>query len=397
VSLGEDVVIIGAGPYGLSVAAHLRAQGVGFRILGHAMQSWCEGMPAGIHLKSDGFASNLYEPAGQFTLERYCAEHAIPYHPLRLPVALETFVAYGRAFQGAHVPMLEPQLVSALERDGEGFAVKLEDGSDLRAHQVVIATGISHLGYVPQVLERLPAALCTHSSAHHDLSGFRGKQLIVVGAGASATDIAILAQQAGASVELVARRRVHFHEGPGLRPRSLRQRIRRPHLGLGPGFRSALYTVFPGQFRWLPVERRLSIVRRHLGPAGGWFMRDLARTLVMHQRCTVESVEAHRDRVLLRLVDSDARRVELEADHVIAATGYRAALNRLAFLEPSLRDSIEVEEGYPALSSHFESSVRGLYFVGLLAAGSFGPLLRFALGARYTARNLAPYLRRSVS
>ena len=396
-SLGEDVVIIGAGPYGLSIAAHLRAQRIGFRIFGHAMQSWRERMPARMHLKSDGFASNLYEPAGCFTLERYCAEHAVPYHPLRLPVALETFVAYGLAFQAEHVSMLEPQLVSALGRDREGFALNLEDGSRLRAHHVVVATGISHLGYVPQVFERLPTALCTHSSAHHDLSKFRGKRLIVVGAGASATDVAILAQQAGAMVELVARRGVHFHEGPGLRPRSLRQRIRRPHLGLGPGFRSALYTVFPGQFRWLPVERRLSIVRRHLGPAGGWFMRDLTRGLTLRERCTVASAAAQGDRVLLQLVEAEGRQIELEADHVIAATGYRAALNRLAFLEPSLRDSIEVEEGYPALSSHFESSVRGLYFVGLLAAGSFGPLLRFALGARYTARNLAPYLRRSVS
>ena len=348
-------------------------------------------------MKSDGFASNLYEPTGRFTLERYCAEHAVPYHPLRLPVALETFVAYGLAFQTEHVPMLEPKLVSALERNGAGFALTLEDGSRLQAHQVVVATGISHLGYVPQVFERLPAALCTHSSAHHDLSRFPGKRLIVVGAGASATDLAILARQAGASVELVARRRVHFHEGPGLRPRSLRQRIRRPHLGLGPGFRSALYTVFPGQFRWLPVERRLSIVRRHLGPAGGWFMRDLARGLTLRERCTVTCAEAQGDRVLLWLVENDDRRVELEADHVIAATGYRAALDRLAFLGPSLRDAIEVEEGYPALSSHFESSVRGLYFVGLLGAGSFGPLSRFALGARYTARKLASHLRRSFA
>ena len=51
------VVIIGAGPYGLSVAAHLRAHGVAFRIFGAPLDSWRNHMPVGMMLKSDGFAS----------------------------------------------------------------------------------------------------------------------------------------------------------------------------------------------------------------------------------------------------------------------------------------------------------------------------------------------------
>jgi FAD-dependent urate hydroxylase len=55
-----EVVIVGAGPYGLSIAAHLRALGIGFRIFGDPMHTWREQMPEGMMLKSEGFASNIY-------------------------------------------------------------------------------------------------------------------------------------------------------------------------------------------------------------------------------------------------------------------------------------------------------------------------------------------------
>ena len=56
------VVVIGAGPYGLSIATHLRAQQLSFRIFGEPMASWRHHMPQGMSLKSEGFASDLYDP-----------------------------------------------------------------------------------------------------------------------------------------------------------------------------------------------------------------------------------------------------------------------------------------------------------------------------------------------
>ena len=58
-SAATDIVVIGAGPYGLSVAAHLLAQGRDVRVFGRAMESWTEHMPVGMMLKSEGFASSL--------------------------------------------------------------------------------------------------------------------------------------------------------------------------------------------------------------------------------------------------------------------------------------------------------------------------------------------------
>src|SRR5580704_7511019 len=106
-----EIAIIGAGPYGLSIAAHLRGSGVPFRIFGRPMDSWVSHMPEGMHLKSDGFASNLSDPDGSFTLKHFCAERGIKYSDSGIPVSLETFSAYGLAFKERMVPELEDKLV----------------------------------------------------------------------------------------------------------------------------------------------------------------------------------------------------------------------------------------------------------------------------------------------
>src|ERR1700680_4642126 len=117
----SNVAIIGAGPYGLSSADHLRARGIEFRIFGSPMHSWRTRMPAGMFLKSEGFASNLYDPAGRFTLSRFCAENALPYRAIGLPVSLQTFTAYGLAFQRQLVPNVEDKVVVGLDRSPDGF------------------------------------------------------------------------------------------------------------------------------------------------------------------------------------------------------------------------------------------------------------------------------------
>src|SRR5580658_1877298 len=133
-----EVAVIGAGPYGLSIAAHLRAMGIDHRVFGRPMQSWISSMPQGMFLKSHGFASNLYEPTGTFTLERYCAENSIPYAPEHLPVSLETFVSYGLAFQQRFVPQPEDRVVLDVAPTPSGFRLSF-DGDELTAQRVVIA------------------------------------------------------------------------------------------------------------------------------------------------------------------------------------------------------------------------------------------------------------------
>jgi hypothetical protein len=108
--------------------------------------------------------------------------------------------------------------------------------------------------------------------------------------------------------------------------------------------------------------------------------------LLLERELVAAAVED--SRVALTLRKKDGLLETLHADHVIAATGFRVDLSRLTLLSPSLRNDIAEYKGAPILTRRFESSVPGLHFIGLTAAASFGPLMRFTFGARYAARRL---------
>jgi thioredoxin reductase len=391
-----DIVVIGAGPYGLSLAAHLRGRGKSVRIFGSPMDSWAHHMPRGMHLKSEGFASDLFDPRAELTLKTYCATRGLPYADIGLPVPIETFIAYGLEFQRRFVPELENVKITALTQSAGGFELISSSGETLHARRVVVAAGIVNFAYLPPVLAAIAGPTISHSSQHSDLGEFKGRKVAVVGAGASAVDIAALLQQGGAEVELIARRQtIKFHDPPQ-EPRPLLQRLKAPRSGLGLGWRSRMCTDIPLVFHALPQSLRVRAVQRHLGPAPCWFTRDtVAGRLPMHLGAALTGAESLAGRVRLLLSQSGRGDSMIEADHVIAATGYRADVSRLAFIDQALQARIDRVEGAPALNRHFESSVSGLYFVGAAAANSFGPLLRFAFGAKFAAERVAARLARN--
>src|SRR5580704_7606084 len=151
-----EAAIVGAGPYGLSIAAHLRRQGLPYRIFGPPMDSWLTHMPKGMMLKSDGFASNLSEPDGRMTLKDFCQEREIPYSDTAIPVSLDTFTAYGLAFKERIVPELENKMVTQVERMGDGYRLILSNGEQVRARHVILAVGITHFAYIPETIAHLP-------------------------------------------------------------------------------------------------------------------------------------------------------------------------------------------------------------------------------------------------
>jgi cation diffusion facilitator CzcD-associated flavoprotein CzcO len=389
-----DVAIIGAGPYGLAIAAHLSNLGVPFRIFGTAMHSWRKRMPVGMCLKSEGFASNLYEPQGSFTLGAYSCARSLPYLDVGYPVPLETFVQYGLEFQRRFVPTLEQTDITSLKKEHGVFVLRTADGQTLSARRVAVAVGITHFSFIPTPLSALGPDYVTHSSEHRDPAMLRGRSVAIVGAGASAVDLAALMHEAGVDVSLIARRdAIDFHV-PSTEPRPWRQRLANPRSGLGTGWRSRLCTDAPLLFHAMPLWLRLRAVRNHLGPAPGWFVKDkVVGRIPMHLGAELKAIAVRNNRVHLTCQKKYDGAVTLVADHVIAGTGYRVAMQRLPFLDESLRHSLKCVEDTPVLKTNFESSVPGLHFVGLASANSFGPLTRFAFGAGFTARRLSRTLR----
>lgn len=395
--MDAQVAVVGAGPYGLSVAAHLRHRGIETAVFGRPLDTWAHHMPAGMLLKSDGFASSLDAPVPGWRLADYCREHGIPYGGREHRVVLDDFVAYGTAFQQALVPDLDPRLVTGLAGGDDGFTLTLDDGSRRTARRVVVAVGVTHFAVVPRQLDGL-GEHASHSGDHRHVDRFAGQRVAVLGAGSSAVETAAALLRVGAQVHLITRRaELPFWGRPADREPTWRERLRTPSSGLGPGWRQKACEDLPDVFRLMPADTRLRVVQNFLGPASGWWLKDE----VLGGADVVTRTELRRaalvgDQVELDLDGGEVGERRLVVDHVIAATGYRGDLDRLAFLDDGLRSSIARVGAMPALSATFESSVPGLTFTGPVAAGSFGPLMRFMVGAEFAAPRIAGHLGRAA-
>ncbi|QMU73851.1 FAD-dependent oxidoreductase [Streptacidiphilus sp. P02-A3a] len=398
--------MIGAGPYGLSVAAHLRASGAPVRVFGVVMGSWRHDMASGMFLKSTPDAVDLAAPLPGAELADFVRELGEPQLTELTPIPCTLFVRYGQWFQERHVGAVEESRVASVTRAGgpgagarRGFTVRLQDGEVFTASAVVVASGLTGLARIPQTLAHLapdgPAAdaLLSHTSQHADLSVFRGRRVAVIGGGQSALESAALMRESGATVDVLVRaERVIFGGRPVL-TRGLLQRIVKPASPLGTGWALAVICGIPELVRRLPARTRRYILRRVLGPSGGWWLRERVDGPVnIHTGREVAEATPGPDGIRLRLTGSGDGPAELTVDHVLAATGYTIDIEATRFLSPELRaDLVRVPGALgPRLSSDFESSVPGLYFTGNLAAPAFGPMMRFVVGTRYAASRIAP-------
>lgn len=388
---GVDVAIIGAGPYGLSLAAHLRASGVEYRQFGIPMRLWREGMPQGMYLKSEGSASSLSDPERTHTLEAFCKATGRPYASYRRPVPLETFVSYGRWFQSELNLAIEEALVTDIVQRDDGLELNLGGAERVLARKIVVATGVEHFAYIPDSLSGLPTELCTHSSAHSDPAAFRGREVIVIGAGQSALELAALMHENGAIVQVMARRdEVTWNGEPLPSDRSLTERLKEPQAGLGSGWRLWFYSNHPDLFRKLPRDARVYRARTVLGPAGAnWLRTRVEGQLPILTGHAVTWAKPLDGRLRVGVDGPDGTSQEMEADHVIAATGYRIDLTRLQFLPDEIRSRLQTTGGSAAVGRDYQSSVAGLYFIGPAVAPTFGPVTRFVFGARHAATAVA--------
>jgi cation diffusion facilitator CzcD-associated flavoprotein CzcO len=394
-----DVAIIGAGPYGLSVAAHLRGAGVSCRQFGMPMRLWRDAMPRGMFLKSQGFASNLSDPDGSHTLAAFCRKTGHPYASYGLPVPLDNFINYGQWFADELAPGIEEVLVTEVSQHRGGYAVTLADGETVSARNVVVAAGVEHFTRMPPLLADLPAAVCTHSSVHTDLAAFDGQRVIVIGAGQSALESAALLHEQGADVQVVARAGKLAWNGRPLDPdRPLLQRMREPESGLGSGYSTWFYSRHPELFRHLPERTRIYRARTALGPAGAFWLRprveDQFPILTSHtmRSATMTAGGADGEGIRLGLTAADGTLRELDADHIIAATGYRPDLSRLSFLDDQLRARVRTVDGSPAVDAHYQSAAPGLYVIGPAVAPTMGPVMRFVYGSDHAATTVARQL-----
>jgi FAD-dependent urate hydroxylase len=394
-----DVAVIGAGPYGLSVAAHAAAAGLDVKVFGRPMASWRDHMPEGMFLKSEPWSSHLSDPAAEHTLTAYATEQGLTTgHGSPLPVG--DFSGYGLWFARRAVGAVDERTVTRLVPADGGFRLCTADGEEFRARTAVLAVGVMPFTRLPGRLRGLPPALASHSSGHRDLTRFRGRDVVVVGAGQAALETATLLAEDGARPTLVARRdRIDWNTVPEPLYRGPWRTVRVPHSGLGTGWSTWFYSELPWAVRRLPAASRDRIARTALGPAGAWWLREryegTVPELLGHR---IAAAEARDGRVRLTLGVPGGGTTVTVADHVIAATGFAPDLARLPLLDPLLRTALTGggARPVPALSPAFESAHPGLFFAGLITAPVFGPAMRFVHGAGFTAARLTAGVERRL-
>ncbi|MGP0093920.1 MAG: NAD(P)-binding domain-containing protein [Xanthobacteraceae bacterium] len=379
-----EVAVIGAGPYGLAAAAHLRGAGVCTVVFGDAMSFWRQNMPKGMRLRSAWHASHIDDPDHALSLDIYAQERRLePRHNL----PLEEFVRYGDWFQGRAVPDLDPRKAARIERLERGFRIRLEDGDHVNAGRVIVATGLANQDFRPAAFAGTPAALVSHTSEHADFARFGGQSVAVIGRGQSAAESAVLLSEAGAKVELVSRGEVRWlgsrqcAERIGGEPFWHPNKILTAPSGVGP-FPLNWLNEAPGIVRRLPASvRQLTNARSTRAGAAAWLLPRAAAIRFNPGRSVVD-VQASGGRITLHL-DNGAETF----DHVLLATGYRVDLARLGLLK-GLLGAVRCVDGAPMLGAGFESSMPRLHFIGASAIASYGPLMRFIAGCGFTAREV---------
>ena len=377
-----DAIVVGAGPYGLSTAAHLVDGGLRVGVFGKPMGFWRDHMPGGVFLRSHWWATNLSDPRRRYTFDRFARETNAS---LSYPIPRATFIDYGLWFQRRAVPLVDATSVSCIDREADGFAVTLADGRRVESAAVVMAIGATYHANRPSLYDHLPASLVSHSCDHHDFSRFSGKQIVVVGGGQSAIEYAALLREAGAGVHVVARRAIEWCSPDRTDRRSATERIMAPRASVAPGWSYWCLDRVPYAFYQMPQWAKDRYNRRCSSGASDWLRRRIIGKVTLHEGQTILAIDAKGDAAVATVSDGST----LWADHVLLATGYGDDLDKLTMIGPALRRSIQTRDGTPLLTSWFESTVSGFYFSGFTSRRAFGPIYRFVAGCGPAARRLA--------
>ena len=382
-----EVLIIGAGPFGLSISAYLTRYGIDHVIVGRVMNTWRAHSPVGMLMKSEPYASEIASPDGNYGVGDYCKLKGIPYHDRIGPITLELFLDYSEWYIKELVPHVTDHTVTELTPVDGGFRATFADREPVTARQVVVASGVIPYRYVPAELSGFDSGLVTHASDHGDLSQFKGRRVAVIGSGQSALETSALLNENGADVQIIARAKALHWNKPNPEHLSRLGHIRRPVRHLCEGWQCAFYNN-PTAWRQLPAALRIRQSKKVLGPGGSWWLKDRVDGVIDTLTETrVTKATAEKDG--LRLTLAGPKQTSIDVDHVVAGTGYRVNLATLPFMPTALVESVKTLNGHPLVSRVGESSVPGLYFTGAPTVLTIGPSSRFVAGTHTLSQLLA--------
>lgn len=389
--MGErlDVAIVGAGPFGQSIAAHLRERRT--RVFGAPMETWRTRMAPDMLLRSPWHGTSLSAPGGEGSLDEWARAVG---EERAAPLPLQTFLRYSDWFRERWVPDSDPADVARLDRDGRDFRIVTTAGAQVTARTVVVAVGVTPFAFAPPPFAEALGDGVEFATGRLDFERYRGRRVVVVGSGQGGLESAALAARSGADVELLVRSKVRWfadrepHNPRGPVGRRL-YALAYPAVGYGPPVLNRIVRR-PDAFAALPPRVRTRLNRRLLRSGGSPWLRGLIEGRVAVTEGVSATALDRRDGALhLTLTDGTRR----EVDDVVLSTGFRFSMQSLRFVSEDVQANVALENGWPVLDRYFRSSQPGLLFVGFPAEYRFGPLSRFVSGTHFTAARVAAGLR----
>ncbi len=373
------LLVVGAGPYGVAVAAQATERGIDTVVVGHPMGFWTDHMPKGMFLRS-GTDWHL-DASGIDTFEAFIEDRGLPTHIDPIPIAV--FLEYAAWFQTQkHVSVVD-RLVSRLERSDDAFVASLDDGTQIAADVVVAAPGAAYFRQFPEWATSLPESVSAHTCDLVRFKELAGARVLIVGGRQSAYEWAALLGEHGVErVDIV-----HRHDMP--RFERVSWKFVDPYL--------AATISRPGWWRSLSATEQGEIAQKF------WNVGRLNLEWWLTPRLADERIRSWPDNHVVETTVGDSGTVSvalssgdrLTFDRLVFATGYKADLPRVPYLN-GLADSLEVVDGFPVLDEAFQSSIAGLYIAGFASIRDFGPFFGFTKGCPTAAKLIVDDLLRRM-
>ena len=365
-----SLVVIGAGPYGVSTAARAMEFGIDTVVFGRPMSFWTDHMPSGMFLRS-GVDWHL-DASGIHTFEAFVDDAGIAREDLD-PIPIHVFLEYAAWFLDEKGIVPRDDLVVDVTKSNGRFEVLTGRGGRIAADAVVAAPGIAFFEAMPDWASLVPEDLSSHTCDLVDFDRLRGGRVLIVGGRQSAYEWAALIGEAGAErIDIV-----HRHDEP---------RFERVSWKFVDPYMDQTVQV-PGWWRHLPQAERDAISRQFWSVGRltlEWWLTPRLTGEAFHRwpgASVVEVLNGPRDNEVTVTLSTGDRRV---VDYIVYATGYKGSIQHVPYLN-GVMDHVQTADGFPVLDESFQSSCSGLYFTGFSATRDFGPFFGFTRGCPVAA------------
>lgn len=370
-----DLIIIGAGPFGLSAASFANFHQIDYLVIGKPMAFWKENIPENMYLRS-GTDWHL-DPYSNYTIETFLKSRNKSIEDVK-PLPLTIFLDYAEWFQEQqNINVLDKLIVKLDYLEGEKkYLITLKDAKEIKAKNVLIAIGFKFFKKLPVYLtKKLPAGSFTHTCDVVKFEKFKDKSVLIIGGRQSAYEWAALIVEAGAKTVHIS----HRHETPEFAESNwswidpiMDQMVDNPewYRTLNEKEQEEIERKF-----WIEDSQKLE----------PWLLTRIDRENIKIWPFS-NVVKCDEVNSGLYKVHMDNGR-SLEVDHIILATGYKVDINKVPFFSSgNILPKLNINEGFPDLDGYLQTNLPGLYMTSMIATKSFGRFFAYIASCRTSSQ-----------